>query len=521
MKIVLAACNASYVHTNLAVRAIGAALRRDGHTAVLVERSLKDRTGEFLRALVSERADVYGFSVYIWNREVMLKLAAEVKLLLPSAKIVLGGPEVSFEGEDFFRSHPYVDNILAGEGETGFPAFVRDGAPHHTVVCAEESGAFLTAGILYDLFPPGEHCGEILYYESARGCPFRCSYCLSGAEGKVRAKDAETVIREVTALAGLGKVQIVKFVDRTFNFDRRRADAVWRAIGAAGLPCAIHFEICAELLDEENFRTLASLPKGCIQLEIGVQSANPDTLRAVGRSPAVERVLTALGRLTEMGNVHIHADLIAGLPHEDYASFSRSFDEVFPRCHHLQLGFLKLLPGTRLRREYDAAGCLYSPFPPYEILQTDAISYPELCRLHAIDDVLQRFGTEKWRHSLSYMLRRESSPFAFFEGLADECGDVRALSQRDAFALLRRYSAARHGDSGTDDHLALDWLANEQNSVPCGIRLPPPPDADALCGAYAAAHPDTPRAMLTAVSGAFGTAVVDRRRHVIEFTSQN
>ena len=510
MKITLVACNASYVHTNLAVRAIAQSVREKIPAAevAIVERSLKDRAGEFLHALIAEHADIYGFSVYIWNRAVMIELAQKVKLLLPQAKILLGGPEISFEDESFFVRFPFVDNILAGEGEEIFADYVRAPAPVHTILRGAPYEGFASAGILYDSFPAGEHSGGILYYESSRGCPFSCSYCLSSATRGVRAKDARTVIEELDAFARTGNIQVLKFVDRTFNFDRRRADILWAHIARANYPFAVHCEICADLLDEENFRVLETVPAGKLQFEAGVQSTNPETLRAIGRVTDTEKLLSALARLKALGTIPIHADLIAGLPHEDFASFARSFDAVFPVCDELQLGFLKFLPGTKMRADAEKLGSRYSPVPPYEILQSDALTYQELYRLHAVDDILQRFNNEKWAYTVRFLLAREVSPFAFFCDLTDACGavSVRSVSQREAFKLLRDFAVFRYPSHTREieDWLALDWLVNEASSVPLGLS----PARESESGG------------ILTVTGTFGRARIDRRAHTVTFDSQ-
>ncbi len=520
MRIVLAALNASYVHTNLAIRCIGKALSAAGHEVILLERSLKDRTRELLYALHRADADIYGFSVYIWNREAILSLAADLKQLRPRAKIVLGGPEISYEDDSFFARHPFIDNILAGEGETVFPAYADKLPSPHTVLCGAPYEGFADAGILYDEYPPDSHTGGILYYESSRGCPFACSYCLSSALPGVRAKSAEQTIEELARFESLDGVRVIKLVDRTFNFDRRRADRIWRALAEDRFTKTYHFEICADLLDEENFTVLAAMPAGRIQLECGVQSTNPATLSAIGRTADPRKILTALKRLKQMGNIHIHADLIAGLPLENFARFGQSFDETCVCCHHLQLGFLKLLPGTSLRRKAEEYGIRYSSAPPYEILESSVLSFEELSRLHAIDEVLERFGGGRFPHTLELLLQKEDSPFAFYDAMADALPAVRAMSQRTAFIALRTFALRLGTDAGMlDAALTLDWLLYENGSLPPPLKAEHHESEAEIRRAWCAAHAESVPGGICVIRSALypGEALlIDRPSHRYE-----
>lgn len=521
MKIALLALNSSYVHTNLAVRCIASVLDKHGFSAQVIERSMKDRTREILSALLAAEADVYGFSVYIWNRDSMLALAANLRELCPDAKIVLGGPEISFEDESFFDRCPFVDNIIAGEGEDAFVAYCKELPPRHTVVMGTPYADFVNTGILYDAYPPDTHSGGILYYESARGCPYACSYCLSSAVSGVRVKTAEDTIEQLRAFELIDGVRVIKFVDRTFNFDRRRADKIWRAIAGDSFTKTYHFEICADLLDEENFATLAAMPEGKIQLECGVQSTNSDTLAAIGRTSDPQKIISALRRIRAVGNIHLHADLIAGLPQENFARFARSFDEVYGACDLLQLGFLKLLPGTALRKSCRDLGYRYSPTPPYEVLSSDALSFSDLCRLHAVDDVLDRFaGSGHFANTLAFLLRDHPSPFAFFDGLAQSMPSPRSLSQREAVITFRKYAQTVTTDTSLlDAHLTLDWYLWERGSLPNALSDCRHPEEIAVRRSYCETHDDVhPSDLLVCRLPIFpGTAVIiNRAKHTYE-----
>ena len=473
--------NGSYSHTNLAVRAIGVSLKKAGEDAVIIEKNLKDTRLSVLEELVSQNADVYGFSVYIWNAREMFAFASELKTLLPNALTVFGGPEVSFENEDFFRFHPEADVILAGEGEEAFVSLVRS---HENgtlktpcVIMANPYSRFTEGGIYYDEI--GETPRGLVYYESVRGCPFSCAYCLSSRAQGIRAKSAEHALADLLAFERFSDIRTVKLVDRTFNFDRERAKKIWRALSGDSYTKEYHFEVSAALLDEESFEILARAPKGKFRLEIGVQSTNPETVRAVSRALDTEKTLLALERLHEKRNLHIHADLIAGLPYEDYASFGKSFDDVYGKGDVLQLGILKLLRGSRMRREAPLYGIVYSPNPPYRVLRTRELSFEELMRLERIDGLNDRFSNSgKFAYTFPYLPKVCGSPFGFFDGLCDfaearfACREIARLPQAEAFRLLWEYAEYVNGTEKRlpmeeiRQRLALDFLLGETRRLP-------------------------------------------------------
>ena len=481
MKTVLFALNGSWSHTNLAVRAIGHSLRAAGEEAVIIERNLKDTRLSVLEALVSEHADVYGFSTYIWNAPEMYAFASELKTLLPSSVLVFGGPEVSFADGSFFDRHPEADAVIAGEGEDAFPLFVKALASGkdclRRVIHAMPYSGFTESGIYYGEIGDVPH--GLVYYESVRGCPFSCAYCLSSRTEGIRAKTVEKTLSDLLAFEAFDDIRTVKLVDRTFNFDRARAKAIWRALSQDHYTKEYHFEVSAALLDEESFAILENVPKGKFRLEIGVQSTNPDTIRAIGRALDTKKTLEALERLHEKGNLHIHADLIAGLPLEDYASFARSFDDVYGKGNVLQLGILKLLRGSRMRAEAEKYGILYSPLPPYRVLKTDVLSFSELMRLERIDGLNDRFSNSgKFAHTFPYLPKSTGSSFLFFDGLcnfAEErfaCKEIARLPQTEAFRLLWEYAVCLHEQGISIDlntlreRLALDFLLGETRRLP-------------------------------------------------------
>lgn len=471
MKILLFALNSSYTQTNLAVRCIKKSLVTAGFSAEIYEFNLKDRKRRVLEALVSAHADVYGFSAYIWNVRELYSFAADLKKLRPEAKIVFGGPEVSFDALEVLSEHGYIDCVITGEGEAAFVTAVRLLSSGKVLPPIIEGGifeGFREQGILYSKDELNGN-SRVVYYESSRGCPYRCAYCLSSVSGKVRAKDAEVTLSELKEFENVGNVKIVKFVDRTFNFDRGRAKEIWRGLLSGTYTKTYHFEICADLLDEESFAILSQFPKGKIQLEIGVQSTNREALSRVDRSPDTDRLIANITRLYRMGNMHIHADLIAGLPGENFESFGHSFDALYGKCHMLQLGFLKLLRGSKLRREADSFGCVYSDEPPYEVLSTDCLSYSELCCLHAVDELADRYCGGAFSRSMALIMSRTESPFYLFCRFADSFVTDRVhiteCSQPRAYEKLYEY-LHKGDDRELAEALTLDFLTSQKMLPP-------------------------------------------------------
>ena len=480
MKIVLFAMNGSYSQTGLAVRCLREALEQNGYAPVIVEANLRDRRDEVLQRLYEERADVYGFSCYIWNLFEMLSLGRDLVSLLPHAVTVFGGPEVSFETERF-DGMDFMHHIVCGEGEAAMVSLchaISRGERVDRVLRGEPSP--MADGILYRDEDFRE--GDMLYYESSRGCPYSCAYCLSSVERGVRAKSVEQTLADLLAFEGLNKnIKVIKFVDRTFNFDKKRACAIWAALADEKYTKKYHFEICASLLDEESFAVLSRLPRGKVQLEIGLQSTNRETLDAVSRHIDADGVIQATKRLCEMGNMHVHLDLIAGLPHEDYKTFGKSFNDAYFCCDMLQLGFLKLLPGTALRKNAADFGCVFSAEPPYTVLQTDCISRDELYRLSQISDLLDRYySSGKFFRCLSFAVSKKSRPFDFYEGLLDylmatDGRGIRKLSQTDAFRVLYGYVGTFLDAAELacfEDLMHRDFESHEARKMPLSVIKP-------------------------------------------------
>lgn len=451
MKFLLTAINAKYIHSNLAVyslraAALAAAPASDKHESFsveLAEFTINHRTEEILRDIFLRKPDVLLFSCYIWNIVYVRELAENCKKIMPEVPVWLGGPEVSYDAEKFLRENPAADGILCGEGEETFRLLAECYAAGQadTEHLAEIPGLVFrepvesaarpirvnTPAPLPDFsalpFPYGELAefeNRIIYYESSRGCPFSCSYCLSSIEKSVRFRDIEKVCRELQFFLDR-RVPQVKFVDRTFNCRKSHAMAVWSYIlehdnGITNF----HFEIEAELLDEEELAQLERMRPGLVQLEIGVQSANRETLKAVRRSTDLERLRRVVERIRDGKNIHQHLDLIAGLPFEDYESFGHSFDQVFAlKPEQLQLGFLKVLKGAPMYEEARKYGIAYRSQPPYEVLFTPWLPFSDILRLKMIEEMVEiYYNSHQFGMTLGQLIPRFSSAFAFFEQLA-------------------------------------------------------------------------------------------------------
>jgi len=480
VKILLFALNGSYTHTNLAIRCLREPLEQAGFEVQLLERNLRDRTAHILQDLVAANADVVGFSTYIWNVSQMLALSRDLKFLRPDCHIVFGGPEVSYSTERFLSDeYNYIDAFVCGEGETALTALCRDLRDGRNIPRVWQGEIMKnidmpSAGILYrkNDFP----AGSMLYYESSRGCPFSCAYCLSSATKGIRAKRISQVLEDMRAFEKLpDHIRIIKFVDRTFNFVADRANTIWEALLSDEFTRHYHFEVCADLLNEESFDILRRFPKGKIQLEFGLQSTHEPTLQAVSRHIDPDHVLANVRRIHEMGNIHVHLDLIAGLPYETYTRFAESFDAAYPCCDLLQLGFLKLLYGTELRRKKEEYGYVCLHEAPYTVLQSKWITYEEMSRLTDIAEILERFRESgKFDRCLATVLDGTVSPFAFYEGLCDFIANrdgrhIQKISQVDAYRLLFEYAATRLTPEHLErfsDAMHLDFTAGEVRKVP-------------------------------------------------------
>jgi len=441
LKVVLFALNTSYVQTNLAVRCLKKYIDAKKENAadisvVIIEKNLKDKTDEIIHALYDQRADIYGFSCYIFNIKEMLRFASDIKKLLPKSLIVFGGPEVSYDCEDIISQHGFIDNIIAGEGEKVFYDLLK-GNTAGRIIHAGKYTDFISQDTMYD--NETRFKGNIVYYESSRGCPYNCSYCLSSTVKGVCAKSTEKTLEDLLRFESLDdNIAIVKFVDRTFNFSKERTKAILIGLLDSKYTKCYHMEIVAELLDEEIFDILKRYPKGKMQFEAGIQSTNPKTLEAVNRNGSTEKALANIRRIKDMGNIKIHCDLIAGLPFENMESFKRSFDMTYDVSNELQLGFLKLLKGSKIRKEMDKYGYIVEDDPPYEVLANDFMSFDDMFRLKRMAALIERYKNGKgFKDSMDMLISYCISPFDFYYDLDKQVGrHISELSQHEAYKNL-------------------------------------------------------------------------------------
>lgn len=477
--VVLFALDASYSHSSPAIRAIGAGLTRHGIEHKLIEYNLKNKRADVLHSLISADAGIYGFSTYIWNVDEMMAHARDLKAVRPDCVIVFGGPEVSFRGEKLISEYPFIDYVISGEGEESFPLLCEslfNGEQSDRVIYAPPYPDFEKSTIYYG--SEGAEPSSLVYYESVRGCPFNCSYCLSSRNEKIRAKSVPHVIEDILGFEKFPSVKTVKFVDRTFNYDKKRAVEIWRALCSDSYTKEYHFEVCASLLNNEAIEILKSAPKGKFRLEIGVQSTNPETLRAINREDETADLLAKVRELKKNGNLHLHLDLIAGLPLETYTRFSKSFDDVYGAGDVLQLGFLKILCGCNMEKDCEKYGIVYSKQAPYRVLYTNSISYEELFRLEKISDVLERFANSgNFKRGMDE-ISKFISPFAFFESFSDfiekKAPDkhITQIGQIEAYKLLMNYCDSYFENTERiREALSEDYLQHEVKALPAELQL--------------------------------------------------
>lgn len=488
MKIQLVALNAKYIHSNLALRNLRDFLLSNQEFTgeiVLSEYSINQLKDTVIRGIFEMKPDVIGFSCYIWNISLVCEIASTLKKLLPQTVIFAGGPEVSFETETFLKEYPQFDYVLQGEGELSFTELMLS-LQNKSLETALQGVAFLDqAGVYHqgqappilnmDLlpFPYQENdfqvlSNRILYYETSRGCPFLCQYCLSGLKEKVRGRSLH-LVKEDLLIFLKNRVKQVKFVDRTFNYDPKRALEIWEFLMEHDNKITnFHFELGADLVDEHTLERLKGARKGLFQFEIGVQTTNPLTSKYIKRPADFKKISHVVKQVKKMGNIHQHLDLIAGLPAENYTSFGKSFNDVFfLEPEQLQLGFLKVLKGSGLYLDREKYCLNYDNAPPYEILSTDVLSYEDVLKLKVLEDCVERYHNSlKYTNTIAYLLKQFPNPFAMFESLASYFGKHgydKPLSKEAYTKVLFDFSKEKDIDTFTVGWLLrFDSLLNER-----------------------------------------------------------
>lgn len=434
MKILLAACNAKYIHSNLAVYNLKAYSSDYDEHVILREYTINQPKDEILKDIYSSGADVVCFSCYIWNISFVRELIRDLVKILPKTAFWAGGPEVSYDAEKFLTEMPEMTGVMVGEGEKTFHDLLefyidgKDSLEEISGIAYRTGDKIIHNGwrelmdlsaipFVYEHLEKFEN--RIIYYESSRGCPFSCSYCLSSIDKKLRFRDLELVKKELQFFLD-HRVPQVKFVDRTFNCKHEHAMTIWKYIlehdnGVTNF----HFEISADLLREEEMELMSQMRPGLIQLEIGVQSTNPETIRAIHRHMDLKKLEHCVNRVHSFRNIHQHLDLIAGLPYEDYDTFHQSFNDVYQmKPDQLQLGFLKVLKGSLMQKEAEGYGIVYKEKEPYEVLSTNWLTYGEVLKLKMVESMVEvYYNSGQFWHTLEYLVPLEKDAFTFYEKL--------------------------------------------------------------------------------------------------------
>ena len=463
MKILLAAVNAKYIHSNLAVYSLKAYA---GDPAVEIgEYTINQQKDDILMDIYKRQPDILCLSCYIWNLDYIEEIVLEIGKLRPDMPIWLGGPEVSYDAKEVLRRLPCVKGVMKGEGEVTFLEVLdhyhgkRDDLSKIPGLTYRNEDEIVETPwrpvmdlskvpFVYDHMEDFEH--KIIYYETSRGCPFSCSYCLSSVDKRLRFRDIELVKKELQFFLD-HKVPQVKFVDRTFNCKHDHSIAIWKYIMEHDNGITnFHFEIAADILNEEELKLLEQMRPGLVQLEIGVQSTNPKTIKEIHRVMDFEKVSRIVRRIQDKGNVHEHLDLIAGLPYEDVESFAHSFDDVYAlKPEQLQLGFLKVLKGSFMQEHQEEYGIVHKAHPPYEVLYTKWISYEDVLRLKGIEEMVEvYYNSRQFTNTMEELEKEYDSAFTMYDRLAsyyEDNGYNAVQHKRSArYEILLNYIRLHH-----------------------------------------------------------------------------
>ena len=485
MKALICAINSKYIHSSLAVwyLASGVECFAPNASAEVLEATINEDVEKIYQRILSKKFDIIGFSTYIWNLELVLKLSKRLKEER-NVQILLGGPEVSYNSIEILKEHAFVDYVICGEGERTF-AKLCNGEPLASInnlTYRENSNIIANPFAFEKCDPPSPYTekyfealnGRIAYLETSRGCPFRCGFCLSGRCESVRFFDVENAKENIIKLANSG-AKTIKFIDRTFNADKKRAIEIFKFIidnyGKKVPPCVcFHFEIEGELLDDETIKVLEKAPVGLFQFEIGIQSFNQMTLKSINRKCNLDNLCEKIRNVIKLGNIHIHTDLIIGLPYEDIDSFENSFNKAyFLHSDMLQIGFLKVLFGADLEKKSEEYGLVYSSKPPYEIISTPWISLDDMKKLHLLEDVFEKaYNSGRFSRTCEYLVSLTGNPFRLFLALAKEWGKYNGIKSLDDFSkflfdtALEKFSADKNI---LRDKMAMDRLSSNKNGI--------------------------------------------------------
>lgn len=498
MKILLTTLHAKYSHASLALPCLAASCRDIPGTEIVIrEWTVNEPREQILRLIMAEQADLVAFSCYIWNIEQTLQIASDIKKIAPQMLIALGGPEASFNIFELMHDNPAIDFVVKGEGEQTFRQLLETvgsadmgSVPEHALLeignlffrDGEDtvSGPLSKAHIPLDTIPSPFEAGlvdlqkPLVYYETSRGCPFSCAFCLSSVEGAVRSFGMERIKRDLLLLMSQNVSQI-KLVDRTFNYDAARAGQLWEFILEHNRGSHFHFEIAADLLTDDNLRILAQVPENNFRFEIGIQSASESTLALVGRKADLPRIYHNVRRLKAETRVELHLDLVAGLPEEDYEGFLSSLQtltELEP--HEIQIEPLKVLKGSPMREIAGREEYSFSSFPPYTILRNRWLSYDDICRIETIGRLLDLFQKHGGFGTAFQYLKSERTMASILDMMARKAGNenLSSFSRRrvyELFAVLAEELVDENGKAALYDALFFDYCRSE---MPLMGKLP-------------------------------------------------
>ena len=488
MKVLLTAVNAKYIHSNPAVyslqKFVTAYAPEYGRNVELAEFTINHYADDILQEIYRRRPDVVAFSCYIWNLQMIERVLEDLPKVLPEVQIWAGGPEVSYDAPDFLKKHDCMTGVMMGEGEETFLELMeywhgkkklneipgitwRDSEGEIKVQPGRPLLDMNRIPFLYDELDDFEH--RIIYYESSRGCPFSCSYCLSSIDKSVRFRDAQTVVKELQFFLDR-KVPQVKFVDRTFNCRHSHALTIWNYIREHDNGITnFHFEIAADLLNEEELALLNTMRPGLVQLEIGVQSTNQKTIEAIDRVMDFSHLCSVVKRVQSGHNIHQHLDLIAGLPWENFDSFRQSFNDVYHLYpDQLQLGFLKVLKGSKMQEKAEEYGIVYHSDPVYEVFYTNWISYQEILELKQIEDMVEvYYNSGQFPNTIRHLEKEFCDPFTMYQHLAAFYGQQgwwgQSHSRMQRFEMLREFIHSVSENRIYDELLLLDLYLRENS----------------------------------------------------------
>lgn len=494
MKVILTTLNSKYIHSSLSIRYLKS-FSEDIIDTNIVEYTINQNNDYIAGDLYNKNPDLIAFSCYIWNIENILEICERLKIVNSNIKILLGGPEVSYDGEDILKQNNFIDYIAYGEGEETFKELLisllnNDDLDKINGLIYRNNNEIIKTDIRkpinnLDLIKSPyvgdlkEYENKIIYYESSRGCPFNCKFCLSSTFKGIRFFSIERVKSDLKKLIN-AKVKQVKFVDRTFNADKKYAMEIMQFIIDQNVTDTnFHFEVTAHLLDDEMLEFLSKAPIGLFQFEIGVQSTNNKVLKEINRITDFDRLSRVVRKIKSFNNIHQHLDLIAGLPYEDYNSFKKSFDDVYNlEPDKLQLGFLKLLKGSDIRLKLKEYGYKFIDKPPYEILENNYISYSEMLKLKAIEELVEKYGNEKdFKESISFIIKNYyNSPFEFYEAFSKYWEikeyDKISHSKKSLYKILYEFYIHNIGERIDifNELIKFDYIYNNISRIPEFIK---------------------------------------------------